>query len=161
MVGSPAGSPLGCRLGPGTGEPGVPDAEGLNVGSGAPRRQIGMVRLGVGVAEGSDDGRGVRFGAGGSVGGGTGGTRGSGNCGSWAADITSVRFQSGPYGPEFVCLGAGVTDTGAMLSSRFSVTWPMTLSPARSPMAIAAMSTATPKASTMVMKRFEGSSTGL
>lgn len=141
--------------------PGVPEADGLAVGSGWARRQIGMFKFGVGVAEGKADGRGLCLGGGGMVGGGTGGTRGSGNLGSSAADMTSVRFQSGPYGPEFVSRGAGVTETGAMLSSRFSVTWPMTLSPARSPMAIAAIRTATPRASTMVMKRFEGSSTGL
>lgn len=152
-------------LGPGTGVivapalgPGVPS--GVAVGNGAARRQIGRFIFGVGVGVASVGcGVGVRFGGGGSVGGGTGGTRGSGKPGSVAAVITSVRFQLGPYGDALFCTGAGVTVTGAMLSRRFSVTCPMTRSPARSPSAIAAMSTAIPSARTMVIKRFDGSDT--
>ena len=95
----------------------------MGVGRGASRRQIGILRFGVGVGVATvGNGAGVCFGGGGSVGGGTGGTRGSGNAGSVAADITSVRFQLGPYGDALFCTGAGVSVTGAMLSSRFSVT---------------------------------------
>jgi hypothetical protein len=79
--------------------------------------------LGVGLGEGvAACGVGVNFGRGGGVGNGAGGTRGSGKPGSEAADMTSLRFQSGPYGPALVCFGSGVTVTGAILSKRFSVT---------------------------------------
>ena len=55
---------------------------------------------------------------------------------------------------------AGATVMGAMLSSRFSVTWPIARSPARSPMAIAATSTTMPSAMTVVANRFDGSCIG-
>ena len=93
VVGSPTGSPFGCRLGPGTGDE-------VGVGSGAFLRQIGTFKFGVGVGSAKIDGVGVgrNLGVGVGVGSGLGGTRGSGNSGSGAAAITSVRFQFGPYG---------------------------------------------------------------
>ena len=71
---------------------------GVAVGNGC-CRQIGMFGFGVGVA-GTGFGVGVGFGVGGTVGSGWGGMRGSGKCGSAAAEIVSERFQSGPNGPE-------------------------------------------------------------
>jgi hypothetical protein len=59
--------------------------------------QIGTLGLGVGVA---GSGVGVGLGVGGGVGSGWGGMRGSGKCGSAAAEIVSERFQSGPNGPD-------------------------------------------------------------
>src|SRR5579871_3354576 len=83
------------------GEPGVPDgssvaggvgaADGSTVGSGF-CRQIGTLGFGVGVGTGV--GRGLGVGSG--VGSGCGGTRGSGKCGSPAAESACERFQSGP-----------------------------------------------------------------
>src|SRR6266404_1556683 len=94
------------------------------------------------------------------VGGATGGTRGSGKPGSGAAAITSLRFQFGPYGTTVASGAAGATVIGAILSRRFSVTWPMTRSPARSPIIMATTSTTIPSAITMVAKRLDGSGTG-
>jgi hypothetical protein len=144
--------------------PGEPELIGVAVGSGALRRQIGKFKFGVGVGVGSvvgttTMGLGLNLGGGIGVGSGSGGTRGSGNCGSSAALMTSVRFQFDPYGEALFSTGAGVTVMGAMLSSRFSVTCPMTLSPACSPNEIAVISTAMPSNSAMVMNRFDGSST--
>jgi hypothetical protein len=94
---------------------------GVAVGSGAARRQTGRLRFGVGVGDGdATAGFGVCFGGGGAVGIGTGGTRGSGKPGSLAAEMTCVRRQFGPYG-AVLAFGAGVTETGATLSRRFSV----------------------------------------
>lgn len=139
---------------------GEPLCTGVAVGNGAARRQIGRFIFGVGVGEGPIvGGRGLNFGVGVGVGTTAGGTRGSGKPGSSAAAITSVRFQSGPYGSAFFFSGAGVTVTGAILSTRFSVTWPMTRSPERSPTAMPATSAMMPRAKMTVMKRLDGSST--
>lgn len=133
------------------------------MGSGALRLQIGTLRFGVGVGSGLIvgimSGRGVNLGGGKGVGSGAGGTRGSGKPGSGAAAMTSVRFQSGPYGAALALGDAGVTVTGAMLCNRFSVTWPMTRSPARSPIAMAATKTTMPSDITIVANRFDGSCT--
>jgi len=98
------GEPLGAGEGELRGE-----LEAVGPGSGAVRRQIGRLRLGVGLAVGGGaalvlgvpgcaftGGPGV--GDGGTVGKGTGGTRGSGKPGSDAAAKTCERFHAGPYG---------------------------------------------------------------
>jgi hypothetical protein len=154
----PAGP--GDMLGPAKGVP-LEAGTAIAVGRGAARRQIGRFMFGVGVGDGAGVlGVGLNFGGGGAVGSGSGGTRGSGNPGSAAALMTSVRFQFGPYGEVLAGAAEGVTVIGAILSSRFSVTWPMTLSPSCAPNEIAVTSTAMPSRSTIVMKRLEGSSTG-
>lgn len=114
-------------------------------------RQMGMFGFGVGVGMGV----GVGFGVGANVGSGTGGTRGSGKCGSPAAESAWDRFQSGPYDCG-VAFGAGVTACGITDCSVCSVAWPITRFPMRSPSATATRSTMAPAARTMVANRVEG-----
>jgi hypothetical protein len=79
--------------------PGGPLESGVAVGSGAFRRQIGRFMFGVGEGVGGASvGFGLNFRGGIAVGKGSGGTRGSGKTGSSGAEITTVRFQFGPYG---------------------------------------------------------------
>src|SRR5580704_19462575 len=110
--------------------------------------------FGFGVGVGTGVGRG--FGVGNGVGSGWGGTRGSGKCGSPAAESDCERFQSGPYacGEPF---GDGLTEIGPTDCSVCSVACPITRSPMRSPIATAISSTAAPAASRMVGSLLDGS----